>query len=207
MTKTYHHGDLRQALLTAGEAELEETGLEGFSLRKVARRAGVSHAAPAHHFGDVRGLLTALAARGFTRLLDMRAMRLTDGDMTARDRLMAYGLAYCAFAQDHTALFRLCFASVKPMDDDTDLSQVADRAFFALAEDVSEMTGLPLQDDVRHLADTFAIWGMVHGIADLLASGRIHLAQNMDPPEKEAFVKSLLTRAFPADGGQPPHTR
>ncbi|NRB03591.1 MAG: TetR family transcriptional regulator, partial [Rhodobacteraceae bacterium] len=66
---TYHHGDLRAALIEAGLQELEATGTEAFSLRKVARRAGVSHAAPAHHFGDVTGLLTALAAEGFRRFV------------------------------------------------------------------------------------------------------------------------------------------
>ena len=62
--KPYHHGDLRSALLVAAEADLAENGIEAFSLRQVARRAGVSHAAPAQHFGDANGLLTALATEG-----------------------------------------------------------------------------------------------------------------------------------------------
>ena len=71
----YHHGDLRAALLAAAETELDERGVESFSLRGVARRAGVSHAAPAHHFRDVRGLLTALAAEGFARFLAAQRAR------------------------------------------------------------------------------------------------------------------------------------
>ena len=67
--RDYHHGDLRRALLDATEALLLESGLETFSLRECARRAGVSHGAPAHHFGDVRGLLTAFATVGFERLV------------------------------------------------------------------------------------------------------------------------------------------
>ncbi|MEO0497745.1 MAG: helix-turn-helix domain-containing protein, partial [Pseudomonadota bacterium] len=63
----YHHGDLREALLTAAEVELTDRGIEGLSLRGVAKRAGVSHAAPAHHFGDKAGLLTALTTIGFQR--------------------------------------------------------------------------------------------------------------------------------------------
>ena len=63
--RAYHHGDLRKALLEAGEEELSERGGENFSMRGVAKRAGVSHAAPAHHFRDKAGLLTALAQRGF----------------------------------------------------------------------------------------------------------------------------------------------
>ena len=65
---TYHHGDLKEALLTAAEAVLRDRGLQGFTLRECARRAGVSHAAPKHHFGDVRGVLTEIAARGFAQL-------------------------------------------------------------------------------------------------------------------------------------------
>ena len=66
---TYHHGDLRAALLRAGEEQLARSGVAGFSLREVASRVGVSHAAPAHHFGDAQGLLAALAAEGFRRFL------------------------------------------------------------------------------------------------------------------------------------------
>jgi AcrR family transcriptional regulator len=67
---TYHHGALREALVEAAEALIREQGLEAFTLRECARRAGVSHAAPAHHFGDARGLLTACAAAGMERLAD-----------------------------------------------------------------------------------------------------------------------------------------
>jgi AcrR family transcriptional regulator len=66
---SYHHGDLRAALIKAGEAVLAETGVTGFSLRAVAKRVGVSHSAPAHHFGDAKGLLDALATEGFRRFL------------------------------------------------------------------------------------------------------------------------------------------
>lgn len=64
----YHHGALRDALLAAAESVLNESGLEGFTLRECARRAGVSHGAPAHHFGDARGLLSAFAAQSFDQL-------------------------------------------------------------------------------------------------------------------------------------------
>ena len=74
----YHHGDLRAALLAAGEEVLEESGVAGFSLRHVARRVGVSHSAPAHHFGDAQGLLAALATDGFRRFL--AAMRVRQRD-------------------------------------------------------------------------------------------------------------------------------
>src|SRR6478609_8578950 len=89
----YHHGDLRKALLDAAEAELAEKGLEGFTLRGCAKRAGVSHAAPAHHFKDANALLTALAAVGHERFV--AAMRKRQSEATGqRGRFVASGLGY-----------------------------------------------------------------------------------------------------------------
>ncbi|WP_207388044.1 TetR/AcrR family transcriptional regulator [Hylemonella gracilis] len=94
----YHHGDLRRALVDATIELLREQGLEGFSLRAAARVAGVSHAAPAHHFGDARGLLTACAADGFERLADAMQARVRGAGEDARVRAQALGAAYIDFA-------------------------------------------------------------------------------------------------------------
>ncbi len=103
----YHHGDLRAVLLEAGEAELAERGIEGFSLRGVAKRAGVSHAAPAHHFHDANGLLTALAAEGFRRFVDkQKARQQVAARPIALSQLVAAGMGYIDFAMAHPALFR-----------------------------------------------------------------------------------------------------
>ena len=67
-TQPYHHGQLREALVASGRTLLAERGIRGFTLRECARRAGVSHGAPAHHFGDAAGMLTAYAAQGFARI-------------------------------------------------------------------------------------------------------------------------------------------
>ena len=107
----YHHGDLRAALLAAAEVELAEAGIEAFSLRQVARRAGVSHAAPTHHFGDGQGLLTALAAEGYRRLLATQAAHEARAAPDARAQLVAAGVGYVDFAMTSPALFRLLFGS------------------------------------------------------------------------------------------------
>ena len=93
MARDYHHGDLRAALLRAAEVELSERGVEGFTLRGCARRAGVSHAAPAHHFGDADGLLTALAAEGFARFNAAVAARLAARDAQGHSVVAAAGSA------------------------------------------------------------------------------------------------------------------
>ena len=102
----YHHGDLRQAMLQAAGEVLEELGLERFTLRECARRAGVSHGAPAHHFGDVRGLLTALVAGGFEQLLVWMDEHEAAAPGDAFSQLAANGKAYLAFALAHRALFQ-----------------------------------------------------------------------------------------------------
>src|SRR5215472_18015254 len=98
---TYHHGDLRAAILTEAARLVAERGADGVSLRELARGAGVSHAAPAHHFTDRRGLFTALAAQGF-RLL---TAALTD----ARGRFADAALAYVRFALEHPGHYRVMF--------------------------------------------------------------------------------------------------
>ena len=112
-SRPYHHGDLAAALLDAGEAELAEKGVEGFSLRGVAKRAGVSHAAPAHHFGDARGLLTAIATRGFERLIARQQDFQREAPPIPRAQLEASGLGYVAFATENPALFRLMLGSFR----------------------------------------------------------------------------------------------
>src|SRR3982751_4795766 len=101
----YHHGALRESLIEAAEAVLAERGVDGFSLREVARRAGVSPAAPAHHFGDARGLLSELALQGFQEFGDdLAAADARGGDDPAR-RLYEQGLAYVAFAMRRPVRF------------------------------------------------------------------------------------------------------
>ena len=109
--RPYHHGDLRASLLAAAEAELADRGVEAFSLRQVAKRAGVSHAAPAHHFGDAGGLLTALATEGYRAFQQALDDGMAQAGDDPRERQMAAGLGYIRFATARPALFRLIFGS------------------------------------------------------------------------------------------------
>ena len=189
--KPYHHGDLRAALLAASEAELAERGIEGFSLRSVAKRAGVSHAAPAHHFGDVGGLLTALATEGFLRFqaaLDAREAGAAD----PRERALRAGLGYLDFARARPALFRLIFSSAKPDVTNPALQAAAEAAYQHLVGLVKAMGG----DE----ADIIALWAASHGIADLALGGKLRLMHHMPEPAREAMVRAVLTRVLP--GGQ-----
>lgn len=189
--RPYHHGDLRAALLAAGEVELTERGVEGFSLRSVAKRAGVSHAAPAHHFGDVRGLLTALAAEGFRRF--QAAMDAQEGATTdPRERAIRAGLGYLDFALARPALFRLIFSSTRTDFSDPDLVSAGDTAYRHLVGLIDDLGG--------DRADVAALWAMSHGIADLSVGGRLMMFANMDKGERSSALRGLLDRVLPRTG-------
>jgi AcrR family transcriptional regulator len=170
--RSYHHGDLREALLQAAEAELAEKGVEGFTLRGCARRAGVSHAAPAHHFRDANALLTALATEGFRRFA--AAMRRRQQEATdARGRLVGAGLGYVDFALANPALFRLMFSSARPDFSDPALAEAGQASFEILTDAVR---GLDNEHAGRRgdvILDVAAAWSVVHGLAELLLSGHM----------------------------------
>jgi AcrR family transcriptional regulator len=163
----YHHGDLRRALLDAAEALLLESGLEAFSLRECARRAGVSHGAPAHHFGDVRGLLTAFATVGFERL----AQRMHEGaeaaGADATQRLLAVGQAYVGFALDHPAHFRLMFRRDRLDPQDAALQQAGAAAAQALARALSAALRARGTAEDAMPDRCLLAWSAVHGLATL----------------------------------------
>jgi AcrR family transcriptional regulator len=114
----HHHGNLRAALLSAAREIIAESGVEGLSLREAARRAGVSHAAPKHHFGNLAGLLAALAVEGFDLLgseMD-RQIETAGGHFCAVKRLNAVGLGYVAFAARYPEHFRIMFKGKFKLD-------------------------------------------------------------------------------------------
>jgi AcrR family transcriptional regulator len=188
--RPYHHGDLRAALLAAAEAELAERGMEAFSLRSVAKRAGVSHAAPAHHFGDAQGLLTALAAEGFRQFLNAQAAREAVADPDPASQLVAAGLGYVDFAMARPTLFRLMWQSNRPDFDQPELAQAARAAFQHLVDQAMAAGG-------RSAADEAAAWAMAHGLADLLAAGRLKGIGALPPEARDAMVAEMVRRVLP----------
>ena len=187
----YHHGALHDALLGAAEAELAETGLEAFSLRRVAKRAGVSHAAPAHHFGDAGGLLTALAAEGFRQFTATMTAQEALAAPDPRARMIAAGLGYIGFAAQRPALFRLIFSSDRPDFAAPELAADSSRAYLHLTDLVVALTG---QDAPR---DVLAVWAMAHGLADLMAAGRLQAMDGLAPAERDRAFADILARSIP----------
>ena len=170
---SYHHGDLRQALIDATELLLAEKGPEAFSLREVARRAGVSAAAPAHHFGDSRGLLTTVAVLGFDGLAAALREGEARGGKDARLRLREQGVAYVEFAMKHPGRFRLMFREGM-LHDDAELKRAGNAAFMVLENGIRAGFALPATGRLSAAAWTalLALWSVVHGFAHLTIAGR-----------------------------------
>lgn len=198
--KGYHHGDLRRAIIDAAEAELAERGLDGFSLRRVSARVGVSHTAPAHHFGDVAGLIDALAERGFRRLLDCMIAREGTAPQTAYEQLIASGLGYLEFAQAHPALFRLIFSLPKGPDPDRDVMAAAEAAFMHLAQNVAALHGAGPLAHPGAREEVLACWTRVHGFAELMLTGHISLPDDDDVIARERLFRAVFDVQFDKPG-------
>lgn len=165
MERSYHHGDLRKAVLAAAVEAIEEAGPGAVNLRDLARRVGVSHAAPAHHFGDKTGLLTALATEGFALLADALEAVRPESD------LLETGVAYVTFAVTHRAHFAVMFRPDLLRAGDPELRAAEDRSSEALAAAVAASGDLrPGADPV--VAGT-AAWSLVHGFATLWLHGAL----------------------------------
>ncbi|MCT6777206.1 TetR/AcrR family transcriptional regulator [Streptomyces sp. CS7] len=186
--RTYHHGDLRRAILTAALDVIATEGPAALSLRDLARRAGVSHAAPAHHFKDRTGLLTAVAAEGYALFADALA-----GAPDLRER----GVAYVRFAATHPAHFQVMFQPDLHRADDPDLLAARGRATEALRSGVAGLPPGGRGEDDRLTG--VAAWSLAHGFATLLLTG--NLADAMEGRDPEEAFRSLAALTFaPEDG-------
>jgi AcrR family transcriptional regulator len=193
----YHHGDLRGALLRAAEAELTEKGMEGFTLRGCAKRAGVSHAAPAHHFKDANALLTELAAVGFSRFVAAMRLRQSQAGDDPRWRLVNAGLGYIDFAKANPALFRLMFSSFRPDFETTALQSEASTAFNLLVDSIGAVRGASPREDPALMRDVAATWSVAHGLADLVLSNRMKFLDAISGGDLEALYADIISRSMP----------
>jgi AcrR family transcriptional regulator len=168
--QSYHHKDLRNALVDEAITVLADDGSGNLTLRELARRLGVTHTAPYAHFADKKALLEVVADAGFARLADT----IAEARKAATDPVAGFeamGLAYIAFAREHANWYRLMFADPELVSDpERDMSPGGERAFGTLVEAVSAFAP-PGDVDVRQFA--VAVWAFVHGVAMLEIDQRI----------------------------------
>ncbi|MDF3051104.1 MAG: TetR family transcriptional regulator [Pseudonocardia sp.] len=183
-TRPYHHGDLRQTLLAAAVDAIAESGPARLSLRELARRAGVSHAAPAHHFGDKAGLLTAVAAEGYHLLADALTAAQQAGDF------LDTGVAYVRFAVDHRAHFEVMYRPDLYHPDDQAVAAARQRAADALYGGVGTVTDTRTDSGIA-LAGA-AAWCLVHGFATLWLNHALPAGLGTDPEAAARAVAAVL---------------
>ncbi len=171
----YHHGALRDALLQAAERVLERDGLAGLTLRAVAREAGVSHAAPTHHFGDLTGLVSELAAIGFRQFNAAMAQSCTP-ETPYPARGLARARAYVAYAQAHPGMYGLMFRTERLDYSRPSLHEAAEASFAGLAQAIAASRQEQIEEGSLTLEQAAAIaraWSLVHGFTMLLLDGRL----------------------------------
>ena len=177
-TRPYHHGDLRPALLQAAVEAIGRAGPAATSLREVARRAGVSHAAAAYHFGDKAGLLTAVAVQGY-RMLTEELRSARDGGF------LEVGVAYVRFAVRHRAHFEVMYRPELYRPDDAEVLEARGAAAVLLYG-----TDHP---DAGRLAAGAAAWSLVHGLATLWLNGNLPEQLGDDPEKITRLVAPYLS--------------
>ena len=172
--------DLRQKVLDASLALIEEGGLDRLSMREVARKAGVSHQAPYHYFGDREAILAELAGEGFSKLGQGLVRASTGSDPVKA--VEAMGRAYVEFALRNPAFFQAMFrADAVPLDRYPDARKREDEAFGKLVEGIGR--AFANQPSEARQAIAVACWAMVHGLATLILEGS--LARKLKIPKSQ----------------------
>jgi len=186
----YHHGNLREVLLEKATEAIEEDGVGALSLRAVARRAGVSHGAPAHHFRDKTGLLTALATRAMDRFraaLDAAARAAGNSE---QERLRAMGQAYVCFAAEHPALFRIITRAEFIRRDDPAFAVSYQATFDRVKSTVVAAQGEGWGQNMDPMALVITAWSTAHGLATLWLDGV--LEDRVGPVDLDAITEHVF---------------
>lgn len=197
---SYHHGDLRNALLDAADRVLESQGLQGFTLRACAREAAVSHAAPAHHFGDRQGLLQAVAERGYRRLISALQQSLGAAGGNLEAEMQAITAAYVGFAEANAEHFRIMFRK-DLLNFGTDLPDALTETFTELTNVILRQRGEPEITPQRMyephapnlINDILLGWCYVHGYAHLKLEGQLGLVPDDAHAAQMALAAARLS--------------
>ena len=183
----YHHGNLRRALIDAAVETIASDGVAALNLRDLARRLGVSHAAPTHHFGDRTGLLTAVAVEGYDGLA-----AATQAAWQDTQSYLEVGVAYVGYATTHPGHFAVMFRPDLVRADDPELARASAASAAMLYGPLEELELAADDAQERRIAAT-AAWGLVHGIATLWLQGSLRDSTADDP---EALTRAAARYLF-----------
>lgn len=174
--KPHHHGDLRNALIKAGISLLTEHGTQGLTLRKCAACAGVSHAAPTHHFGGLDGLKMAIAQQGFGQFRAAMLAGIDQSPETPQSRLKGVCRGYLAFATQNRALFDLMFGFDATDDTEKSMSEESTMSYGVLRAACAPFVPAGTNPAVIESQ----VWSLIHGFTTLGLSGRFQSPDMFD---------------------------
>src|SRR5215472_10897440 len=197
--KSYHHGDLRNALIQAGLELLAEGGAQELDLRKVARRAGVSHAAPYRHFADKQALIAAINEEGFHMLAERIRSTLREVSDEPFEQLLAVALAYVRFARENPWLMREMFSGITIERETFESLQMASKSVYRLYAEVirsGQEREKIVDGDPTALAGV--LWSVLHGLAMLIIENQMRpYADGSEGTERVTrYTIELLYRGF-----------
>ena len=202
----YHHGNLREALITAALELISQKGAAGFTFADAARAAGVSPAAPYRHFRDRDALMADVARRGFEEFADTLARAWDGGKPTPRAAFERVGRAYLEFASKEPAFFSAMFESGLPVADYPEVGEAGDRAFAVLREACEALAAtLPKERRPPSLMMALHIWSLSHGIAALF--GRGDAARRSIPMSPEELLEAAVLIYLEGLGASPDQGR
>jgi AcrR family transcriptional regulator len=191
----YHHGNLGSALVEAGLEILAEDGIEALGLRSTARRAGVSQAAPYHHFGSKEGLLAAVAAEGLRRMAIAQQQAVRDVVPTEEEpslRVRTLGISYVRFARANPELFRLMFGPLlQNREAYPELVQAYAEGYGYIESATAEYLAARGAREISVKVAVSGAWAIVHGLAHLLIDGKIRPGEDL--PDEDELVDRILS--------------
>jgi len=193
----YHHGDLKNALIKAGTEILASEGLGGLSLRKVAKQAGVSHAAPYAHFKDKQALIAAISTEGFKQLYTQIESVKETYQANPESLLIETAWAYVQFALNEPDRFKLMFSSALEMEKEyPDFVESSQRAFRQVLDIVEICQGANILKSGDSELIALSLWGTVHGFISLLLEGQISHRILEKAPLKDILVSIIRNKGL-----------
>jgi AcrR family transcriptional regulator len=196
-TSSYHHGDLKNALIQAGVQVLAGKGVNGLSLREVAKRAGVSHSAPYAHFADKQALIAAIATEGHTHIHDVITTIFEQYPDDPLQQLIETGCAYLRFGLDEPDLFKITFSGVVEQEHNhPDLVKITKENFFLIRQLVSRCQAASIFAPGPEDLIAQNLWGSVYGLVTLLQQGQISstVLDHYSPRQILLFTLDLMTQ-------------